>query len=231
MGVDPVTGQLIADNQTNEEEVLIDQSINEEEVLISEPIPAHPFTEGCDSDCQIGHGDQPQDKDKEFKAKFHLFNKHHFKKFKTQRLNFQINMRINFDRGFNVQHFETEIDNLYADIIKRIRKENPFNEDARYWINVSDTTSATTRFCLGDRSLNQYDSGELFRTLFKISQSNQEFCFRKFILDVYVYDSGSAAKGWKRRMDRNRAPAEYDGEENSYAYTNIKNKGMNMFNF
>lgn len=214
MGVDPVTGQLITDQQTKEEEVFTDQ-----------PIADQPFIEGCEPNCQIGHGHSSQDKDKEFKAKFHLFNKHHFKKFKTQRLNFQINMRINFDRGFNVQHFETEIDTLYADIITRIRKENPFKEDARYWINVSDTTSATTRFCLGDRPLNQYDSGELFRTLFKICQSNQEFCFRKFLLDVYVYDSGSAGVGWKRGMDKTKAPAEYDGEENSRAYTNIKNQG------
>lgn len=98
-------------------------------------------------------------------------------------------MNMKFDRALNVKHFEQEIDSFYSNIIKKIREENPYNEHARYWINVSDTISSQTRFCLGDRPLNQYNPGELTRILFKICQSNEDFAFRKFILDVFLYES------------------------------------------
>lgn len=193
-------------------------------VPIDEPMGGQP-----DPTNQVGSGPQTEDKE-DFRCAVKWLDGDTNRKFKTTRFNLKIEFKMEFDKSFNVQHFEEDIDEMYAGILERIRENNPYTDAARYWINVT-STDRNTRFCMGNRGVGGYNRGELFKILYRISQSGQDFVFQKFTLDVFLYDEGSASGRPLRRMDKTKAPVEKSDEESGRACTNIRNKGNNSRSF
>ncbi len=171
---------------------------------------------------QSGTGNRLDHLDKSFRYHVNFKDPVVNKKYRLARFGMGIGLKIDFNRDMSVFLVEQELDDMFVEIIEEIRSKNPFNDDAYYWINVSNA-DGITRFCLGNTAIRNYDHSELTRMIFKICQSDQEFVFRKFKLDVFLYDQGSGA-GKPRRMNRNVAPQQ-EAEDNSRCFTNIKNKG------
>lgn len=163
---------------------------------------------------------------KKFEAEYGFHGTKTYNKFNITCFYTQIKLNIDYNRQLNVQHVEKEIDALYAKVLKDIQTKNPYDDQAMYWIVVSDKMK-NSKFHMGNRTIGQFDDNELSRVLFKISQSAQDFVFRDFTMDVYLYPSGTGY-GWRKTMDRSRAPEVKSEEKGLRCLAKIKNKGLGI---
>ena len=124
-----------------------------------------------------------------FTSKFKIVGKYNNYNFKVGRFNIGVELTMAFNKDFKVGKFLEKIDELYGEVMDKVREENPYTDDAEYFITVSNDYMVK-KFVMGKNTIGLFDKKELSRNLHKISQSGQDFIFRKFQLDVFVYDQG-----------------------------------------
>ena len=191
----------------------------------SEPKEPQPdFTPGIpDPFQQGGNVEEPMEIDDKFfkyDVKKPTFTRN--KRFKETSFHHKINLKINLNAKYDVQHYEQEIDEMYSKIMNDVRAANKLNDDCLYYVNVTNHQDKT-RFHMGGTPIGQFDGGQLFRMLHKISQSATDFINRQFTLSVTICNSGSGSGHERKRS--NKAPEELANEKRKTSIVSIKNKG------
>ena len=131
-----------------------------------------------------------------------------------------VKLKFDFNKEANIWDYKDDVTEVYHKIMEEMKRINPFNGDARYWLIVSD--SKNSKFVMGDSSIENFDETELTRNLFKICQSKRSFIYRNFTLEVFLYDVGNGGTGWRRKSDKKVAPKEAKFE-NLRCVVKIKN--------
>lgn len=131
-------------------------------------------------------------------------------KFDIARVHMQVQLKMDFAPNVDLFKYQSDINRLYTEIIGKVIEANPYNGNAKYWVDVSN--SEISKFYMGRRAISEFDDTEFSKMLFKITQSKRSFINHEFILDISVHDTGSGGKGWRRRPDSSQAPRAYSTE-------------------